>query len=101
MLGMNVLVRSPLLHRRGILCDGELQQARLVPDLNWFDERSGRELAPSNRSRAGAFDAGANRIGDAGMENPFRGLGQVGEGYNMPPNCFRRRINVDCASNRE
>src|SRR5579859_115049 len=98
---MNVLVRSPLLHWRGILGDRELQQTRFVPHLDRLDERAGGELAPSNRSRSGAIDAGANRIGDAGVEDPFRRLGEVGEGYNVAPHCLRWRVDVDCAADRE
>ena len=48
--------------------DVERQPARFVPDRDRLDERAGGEFAAADRAWSGAFDAGADRIGDAGAE---------------------------------
>ena len=70
---------APFTHGCGVFGDAEAQEIRLVPDFDWFDEGAGGELAVAYSAWSCAFDAGADGVGEARVEIPFGGLGEVGE----------------------
>ena len=96
MPGMNVGPQRPLLHRRRILGDAELQQSRRVPHFDRLDERAGRKFAVTHRPRAGSLDAGPHRVSDAGLEQPLVGRRDVRKGDDVPPDRLRSAGSAMC-----
>src|SRR5262245_20071087 len=68
---LDMRVGSPPRHRRRIRGDCKLQATGLVPNLNRFNESSGREDATSFGALAIAINFRPYRIGDARAKNPL------------------------------
>src|SRR5690349_3563812 len=94
-------VRSPLLHGSWIGYNRELEEARLIPNLNGLYERASRENAVAFRTASAADHFGTNGIGNASAEHQFGRRRNLSERDHLAPDFFGRRLDIERSADDE
>src|SRR5215467_749403 len=92
---LNVVVGRPLFHRRRVRSHRKFQPARLIPNLNGFHERAGREHTMAFRADSAADHLSLDWISNASPEHPFSRWGNLREGDYLLPDFLRRRLDIN------